>query len=75
MEPITTALELLKRQTEIEARMRQLGGARVAEERDLYALRQALQRYPEAVKAILETAATLRRPVDSLTAEDVRRTS
>ncbi len=75
MEPITTALELLKRQTEIEARMRQLGGARVTEERDLYALRQALQRYPEAVKAILETATTLRRPVDSLTAEDVRRTS
>jgi len=75
MEPITTALELLKRQTEIEARMRQLSGARVTEERDLDALRQALQRYPEAVKAILETAATLHRPVESLTADDVRRTS
>jgi hypothetical protein len=64
MERITTALELLKRQTEIEDRMRQLRGARATE---VYALRQALQRCPEAVKAVLETAATLRRPVDSLT--------
>jgi hypothetical protein len=75
MEPVTTALELLKRQSEIEARLRQPGAIRVTEERELYALRQALQRYPEAVKAILQTAANLKRPVDSLTAEDIRRLS
>ena len=66
MEPITTALEVLKRQTEIEDRVRPLGEARATA---VYALRQALQRYPEAVKAVLETAATLRRPVDSLTTD------
>jgi len=71
MEPIHTALELLKRQADIEARLRQPGGARVTEERELYALRQSLQRYPEAVKAILETARNMNRPIDSVKLSDV----
>ena len=71
MEPIHTALELLKRQADIEARLRQPGGARVTEERDLYVLRQSLQRYPEAVTAILETARNLNRTVDTLRPDDL----
>ena len=38
MEPINEALALLQRQTEIETRLRQPGGTRVTEERELYAL-------------------------------------
>jgi hypothetical protein len=71
MEPIHAALELLKRQADIEARLRQPGGARATEELELYAFRQSLQRYPEAVTAILQTAAVLRRPVDVLNAGDI----
>lgn len=71
MEPIHTALELLKRQAALEARLRQPGGARVTEERELYELRHALQRYPEAVTAILQTSAILKRPVDTLRAADI----
>lgn len=72
MDPIHHALNLLKRQAELETGLRQLGGIRVTEERELYALREQLQRYPEAVAAILQTASNLRRPVDSLHAQDVR---
>ena len=72
MDPITTALELLKRQTELEAGLGQPGVARPTAERELYALRECLQRYPQAVRAILETARNLNRPVDSLQARDVR---
>jgi hypothetical protein len=71
-EPLDHALALLKRQATLEAGLRQLGGIRVTEERELYALREQLQRYPEAVAAILQTASNLRRPVDSLKSQDVR---
>ena len=71
-EPIDHALALLKRQAALEAGLRQPGGIRVTEERDLYAIREQLQRYPEAVAAILQTASNLRRPVDSLHSQDVR---
>ncbi len=73
MEPITEALSLLKRQAEIESGLRQPGGIRVTEERELYALRTRLERYPQAVTAILTTASNLRRPVDTLSLEDVSR--
>jgi hypothetical protein len=52
MEPITEALALLKRQAELETGLRQSGGIRVTEEREIYALRERLQRYPQAVAAI-----------------------
>jgi hypothetical protein len=72
MEPINEALELLKRQAELENGLRQAGGIRVTEERELYALRERLQRYPQAVTAILQTARNLNRPVDTLQPQDVR---
>jgi len=73
MEPITEVLELLKRQAELENGLRQPGGIRVTEEREIYALRERLQRHPQAVTAILQAARTLnRRPVDTLRPQDVR---
>jgi len=73
MDNIHTALHLLKRQAELENRLRQPGGLRVTSESELYALRERLQRYPEAVNAILQMAATMKRPVDSITSADVCR--
>ena len=73
MEPINEALDLLKRQAELEAGLRQAGGIRVTEEREIYVLRERLQRYPHAVAAILQAARTLNRPVESLQPQDVRR--
>jgi hypothetical protein len=72
MEPLSEALELLKRQAELEAGLRQAGGIRITEERELYALRERLQRYPQAVTAILQAARNLNRPIDTLQAQDVR---
>jgi hypothetical protein len=43
------------------------------EEREIYALRERLQRYPQAVSAILQAARSLNRPVDTLQPQDVRR--
>jgi len=72
MEPIAEVLELLKRQAELENGLRQPGGLRVTEEREIYALRERLQRYPQAVSAILQAAQNLHPPVDSLQARDIR---
>ena len=74
MDTIHQALELLKRQAELESGLRQPGGLRVTSERELYTLRERLQRYPEAVNAILQRARNLNRPVDALTANDLRDT-
>lgn len=71
MEPPTEALQLLRQQATIEHAIRSRGGVRVLEERELYALRARLTRYPEAVRAILETSSRLHRPVDSLRECDV----
>lgn len=72
MEPLNEALTLLKRQAELETRLRQPGGIRITEETELYALRSHLQRYPQAVTAILQTARNLNRPIDTLEPSDVR---
>jgi hypothetical protein len=72
MEPIAEVLELLKRQAELESGLRQPGGIRVTEEREIYALRERLQRYPQAVTAILQAARSLNRPVDTLQPQDIR---
>jgi len=69
---INEALELLKGQAELETGLRQAGGIRITEERNLYALRKRLQRYAQAVTAILQTAGSLNRPVDTRQAQDVR---
>jgi hypothetical protein len=46
------------------------GGIRVTEERELYAVRAKLERYPQAVAAILQMASNLHRPVDTLFSAD-----
>jgi hypothetical protein len=71
MEPLHEALRLIKRQTELENAMRRPGGIRVTEERELYQLRHALTQYPAAVAAIIDAAARMRRPVDTVSAEDI----
>ncbi len=71
MEPLHEALRSIKRQTELEAAMRRPGGIRVTEERELFQLRDALARFPAAVSAIVDAAARMRRPVDTISAQDV----
>ena len=71
MVPVTEALALLHRQAALEEAMRRPGGIRVTEERELYELRSRLQKYPAAVRAILDAANRLHRPIDSLTVRDV----
>jgi hypothetical protein len=71
MEPLHEALRLIKRQTELENAMRRPGGIRVTEERELFQLRHALTRYPAAVNAIIEAATRMRRPVDTVSIDDV----
>ena len=71
MEPLHEALRLIKRQTELETAMRRPGGIRVTEERELFQLRGALSQYPAAVTAIMDAAARMRRPVDTISAVDV----
>jgi hypothetical protein len=73
MEPLHEAIRLIRRQTELEAAMRRPGGIRVTEERELFQLRGALAQFPAAVTAILDAAARMRRPVDTISAEDVER--
>ena len=75
MEPLHEALRLIKRQTELENAMRRPGGIRVTEERELFQLRDALTQYPAAVTAIIEAAARMRRPVDTISAEDIDQVS
>ena len=71
MEPLHEALRLIKRQAELELAMRRPGGIRITEERELHQLRDALTRYPAAVSAIMEAASRMRRPLDTISAEDV----
>ena len=73
MEPLHEALRLIKRQTELESAMRRPGGIRVTEERELFQLRGALAQFPAAVTAIIDAATRMRRPVDTISAEDVER--
>ena len=71
--PLHEALRLIRRQTELENAMRRPGGIRVTEERELFQLRHALTQYPAAVSAIIEAAARMRRPVDTISCDDVER--
>jgi len=71
MDPISEALQLLHRQAALEDAMRSRDGIRVLEERELYALRARLTKFPEAVRAILETSSRLHRPVDALSMADI----
>ncbi len=69
--PLHEALRLIKRQSELENAMRRPGGIRVTEECELFKLRHALTQYPAAVTAIIEAAARMRRPVDTISIDDV----
>jgi hypothetical protein len=71
MEPLHEALRLIKRQTELESAMRRPGGIRVTEERELFQVRSALAQFPAAVTAIMDAAARMRRPIDTISVEDV----
>jgi len=71
MEPLREALRLLRRQSELEDAMRRPGGIRIVEEREIYALREQLKHYPAAVRAILDAASRLHRPVETLTPREV----
>ena len=71
MEPLSEALRLLRRQSELEDAMRRPGGIRVVEEREFYALHEQLKHYPAAVRAILDAANHLNRPIDSLSFQDI----
>jgi hypothetical protein len=73
--PLHEALRLIKRQTELENAMRRPGGIRVVEERELFQLRHALIQYPAAVAAIIEAAARMRRPVDTISFNDIESAS
>ncbi len=71
METVNEALGLLKRQAELEAAMRQPGGIRITEEQELHVVRRRLENFPEAMRAVLQAANALRRPVTEVTADDV----
>lgn len=71
MEPLSEAMRLLRWQCELEEAIRRPGGIRVTEERELYLLRNNLQRYPAAVRAILEASRRLHRPVVALALQDI----
>jgi len=71
MEPLHEALRLIRRQAELETAMRRPGGICVTEERELFQLPNALTQFPAAVTAILEAASRMKRPVDTISAEDV----
>lgn len=75
MEPLHEALRLIRRQTELETAIRQPGGIRVTEERELFQLRKLLMQYPASVTAIIEAASRMRRPVDTISVDDVERIS
>jgi hypothetical protein len=72
MNTISTVLDLLKRQAELEEGLRQPDGNRVTEEGVIYALRERLQCYPQAATAILQAARSLNRPVEALRPQDIR---
>ena len=73
MEPISEALQLLKRQAEIQSALRRSRDNPLLAERELYLIRQRLDRYPAALQAIAFAASELHRPVDTLSVRDVEK--
>jgi hypothetical protein len=69
--PLAEALDLLRRQLELEEAMHSRGGIRVIDERELWRLRESLKRFPAAVGAILEASNRLHRRVATLSVHDV----
>jgi hypothetical protein len=71
MQTVDEALNLLKRQAELEAAMRQPRGIRITAEQELHVVRRRLNDFPEAIKAVVQAAHALRRPVTEVSAHDV----
>ena len=61
----------LRRQAELESAMEQPAGIRIIEEQELHNVRRKLERFPEAVEAIVQAAHALQKPVANLHATDV----
>jgi len=51
--------------------MKRPGGIRITEEQELHTIRRQLQRFPEAMQAIIQAAHALRKPLSNLSATDV----
>jgi hypothetical protein len=64
-------LGLLRRQAELESAMKQPGGIRITEEQEILVLQRRLASYPQAMRAVIQAAHALRRPITEVTAEDV----
>jgi hypothetical protein len=75
METVNETLGLLKRQAELENAMKEPGGIRITEEQELRLVRQRLTKFPEAMRAVLQAAHALRRPVTQLSATDVEQSA
>lgn len=73
MEPVSESLRLLKRQVDIERRRREPRGISIMDERELFAIRERLEQYPAAVRAIAELAGGRRQSLDQISVEDVER--
>lgn len=51
--------------------MRQPGGIRITEEQELQVVRRRMTEYPEAMRAVIQAAHALRRPVTEVTSREV----
>ena len=71
MQTVNEALGLLKRQAELENAMRQPGGIRITEEQELHVVRRRLAEFPEGMRAVVQAAHAMRRPVSEMSARDV----
>lgn len=71
MQTIDDTLTLLRRQAELETAMKQPGGIRITEEQELHTVQRQLERFPQAVEAIVQAAHALRKPVTNLNSTDV----
>jgi hypothetical protein len=68
---LVEVLGLLQREIAIDTAMRQPGGIRILEERELRQLREVLECVPHLVHTVLATADRLELPLESLTPTDV----
>jgi hypothetical protein len=71
MQTVDEALNLLKRQAELEAAMKSPHHIRIREEQELRVVRRQLQQFPEVVQAVVQAAHALRRPVTDVSADEI----
>ena len=73
METVNEALTLLKRQAELENAIKQPGDIRITEEQELHLVRQRLEKFAEGMRAALQAAHALRRPITEVSTDEVER--